>query len=134
MGLIGFFSDKERVSVAAMGVLLLVMFVGLVNKVMLRRFALRPPSSELYKLLFTKVGDGGSRQVNSSSGLGLFLSILSIGSLLAAIGGLVLCVLVLAGAFDPPKLKSYAAAAGALLFVGLAGIYYSGKSRGWPGR
>ncbi len=118
----------------AMVVLLLVIFVGMANKVLLRWFDRRPPSSALSKFLFTEVGDGDARQVDLSSGLRIFLSILSIVSLLAAIGGLVLCVLVLAGAFDPPELKFYAAGAVALLFSGIAGIYYSGRSRGWPGR
>lgn len=132
MGLIEFFSDKDRSTLALVVAAGVVIAVGLLNKVLLRWFDYRPPTSRLAKFLFTDVGDGGHGQSRFSSGARLFFSVLSIVSILVAMSGLLLGVLVLAGAFDPPALKFYAAGAVALLAAGIFGIYYGGSSRGWP--
>ena len=119
---------------AAAAAVFFIVVLGLINRALLQWFRDKPPASRLGKLLFARVGDGGASQARLSSGSRTFHSLLSVFSLLAAISGLLLGVLMLAGAFDQPDFKSYAAGAAALLLVGVWGIYYSGSARGWPGR
>jgi len=112
----------------------LILVVGLINRALLQWFRRYPPASWLGKAFFAGVGDGGASQAHLSSGTRTFLSLLAAVSLLAALGGLLLGILVLAGAFDQPELKSYASWAAALLIAGVGGIYYGGSVRGWPRR
>jgi hypothetical protein len=129
-----FFKDKDRLMLAASAAMLFIVVAGLINRALLQWFRRHPPASWLGKVLFAGVGDGGASQERLSSGARAFLSLLSVCSLLAALGGLLLGVLVLAGVFDQPELKSYAAWAAGLLIAGVGGIYYGGSVRGWPRR
>jgi len=121
---IEFFKDKDKMTLLATAAVFFILVVGLINRALLGWFRYNPPASRLGKLLFSGFGDGGASQTRLSSGSRTFLSLLSVFSMLTAMGGLLLGILVLAGAFEQPEHKSYAAGAVGMLLVGVWGIYH----------